>query len=215
VYVVRKESGEERKQTLHRNLLLPIGHLDGFQKFDTRPKPNPERQSRRNNQHQEPVEASDSDSDSESHTEVPVPPYRSQDIPYDVIAETESQEGIEAEVAQQVAAPVDTETEHQQPTADQMSQGDISQISDAEEDAPEEASLVGVEEEQRFRRSTRQKAQPSWMKSCDFVQSVQTSIPDPWSPKEKIQYLKSILITGSGKGYESKIIDTMLNLMKQ
>ena len=30
VYVVRKENGEGRTRTLHRNLLLPIGHLDCF-----------------------------------------------------------------------------------------------------------------------------------------------------------------------------------------
>jgi hypothetical protein len=44
MYVVRKDSGEGRKRTLHRNLLLPIGHLDSFQKSDTRPEPNLERQ---------------------------------------------------------------------------------------------------------------------------------------------------------------------------
>ena len=30
VFIVQKESGEGKKRTLHRNLLLPIGHLDGF-----------------------------------------------------------------------------------------------------------------------------------------------------------------------------------------
>jgi hypothetical protein len=71
-----------------------------------------------------------------------------------VIDETESQESIEVEDAQQAAAPTDTETEHQQPTADQMSQGDISQILDAEENAPGEALLVNDEEKQQVRRIT-------------------------------------------------------------
>lgn len=31
VYVVQKENGEGRKRTLHRNLLLPIGHLPGLE----------------------------------------------------------------------------------------------------------------------------------------------------------------------------------------
>jgi hypothetical protein len=70
---------------------------------------------------------------------------------------------------------------------------------------------VDDEEEQQVRRSTRQKAHPYWMKSGDFVQSVQIGTPDPWNPKEKIQYLQSILITDSCKGYKSKIIDTMLD----
>ena len=34
VYVVQKENGEGRKRTLHRNLLLPIGHLPGMQKAE-------------------------------------------------------------------------------------------------------------------------------------------------------------------------------------
>ncbi|VDI39873.1 Hypothetical predicted protein [Mytilus galloprovincialis] len=40
VYVVQKENGEGRKRTLHRNLLLPIGHLPGLEKA-TEPKRNP------------------------------------------------------------------------------------------------------------------------------------------------------------------------------
>ena len=40
VYVVQKENGEGRKRTLHRNLLLPIGHLPGITEA-TRPKRNP------------------------------------------------------------------------------------------------------------------------------------------------------------------------------
>ena len=35
VYVVKKENGQGRERTLHRNLLLPIGHLDSFKPIPT------------------------------------------------------------------------------------------------------------------------------------------------------------------------------------
>ena len=35
VYIVKKESGQGRERTLHRNLLLPIGHLDSFKPVPT------------------------------------------------------------------------------------------------------------------------------------------------------------------------------------
>ena len=40
VYIVKKENGEGRKRTLHRNLLLPIGHLNPM---DTSAEPRPSR----------------------------------------------------------------------------------------------------------------------------------------------------------------------------
>ena len=35
VYVVKKESDQDRERTLHRNLLLPIGHVDSFKPIST------------------------------------------------------------------------------------------------------------------------------------------------------------------------------------
>ena len=40
VYVVKKESDQDKEGTLHRNLLLPIGHLDSF-----KPAPTPRQRS--------------------------------------------------------------------------------------------------------------------------------------------------------------------------
>ena len=37
VYEVRREDGQGRKRVLHRNLLLPIGHLSEFDKSDQQP----------------------------------------------------------------------------------------------------------------------------------------------------------------------------------
>ncbi|XP_062600140.1 uncharacterized protein LOC134261723 [Saccostrea cucullata] len=171
----------------------------------------------------EPVQetTSDSESEEESDNEVPVPSF-SQDIPHDANDEGESQVGIEVEDAQQAEDSDEVETEQQQLTTDQLgevSQGDNSQvcIEDAAEIAPEETLVEDDEEEQQVRRSTRQKTQPSWMRSGEFVQSVQRgkSTEDPWNAKEKIQYLQSILITCSCRGFENKIIDTMIYLMKQ
>ena len=43
VYEVQRESGEGRKRVLHRNLLLPIGHLNDLQSFVPKPTPAPRR----------------------------------------------------------------------------------------------------------------------------------------------------------------------------
>ena len=37
VYELKREDGQGRKRVLHRNLLLPIGHLSGFKKSDQQP----------------------------------------------------------------------------------------------------------------------------------------------------------------------------------
>ena len=46
VYEVQKESGEGRKRTLHRNLLLPIGHLTKIDENKNKPIPKPRQKNR-------------------------------------------------------------------------------------------------------------------------------------------------------------------------
>ena len=47
VYEVQRESGEGRKRVLHRNLLLPIGHLNDLQSFVPRPTPAPRKRKKK------------------------------------------------------------------------------------------------------------------------------------------------------------------------
>ena len=47
VYEVQRESGEGRKRILHRNLLLPIGHLNDLQSFVPRPTPAPRKRKKK------------------------------------------------------------------------------------------------------------------------------------------------------------------------
>ena len=230
--VVQKENGEGKKRTLHRNLLLPIGHLDGFQQPDATPSAEPEPKktlvakrptndpSRQEESHE--VDTT-SESEDELQIEVPVPNGADMYTPHDVLetAEEESQEGVHVEDAQLADVADPTETEHQQPSSD----GDMSQddrdVSGAEGNTPEddEEPLVGDDDdeddeaEEEPRRSTRQRTQPSWMTSGEYVQMVHPQDKVKW--KEKVQYLQSLLISGACRGYEKQIIDAMLDFMKQ
>ena len=229
VYVVQKENGEGRKRTLHRNLLLPIGHLDGFQQPEAtaaepkkapvpnRPATNPVRIDA---SHTQDLDAT-SDSEDDYQIEVPVPDAADTHIPQDVLdtADDESQEGTDVGDAQlaDVTDTVDTE-EHQQPSADDdASHDDVGEGAGAIGNTPEEdTELVDDEDDDADeppRRSTRQRTQPSWMTSGEFVQSVQPRDKEKW--KEKYQCLQSLLISGACKGHEQQVINAMIEFMKQ
>ena len=229
VFIVQKESGEGKKRTLHRNLLLPIGHLDGFDQRATtttaeRKTPTvPKRPTRAADRSSEPQETeTTSDSEEELHIiEVPVPEVAETYIPHDVQeAAEEGQEGDTVEDAQHVDVPDTEETEHQQPSADgdeETSQGDADEDAGATGNTPEDdTSLVDDDDENDTdepRHSTRQRNQPAWLRSGDYVQMVHQQDKEKW--KEKLQYLQHLLFTGACKGYEDKIIDTMLDIVKQ
>lgn len=77
LFLVFKENGEGRKRTLHRNLLLPIGHLDGFRQRQPKYTTNeiPPTITPQNDKHQireDESELSDESCESESEIDVPV-----------------------------------------------------------------------------------------------------------------------------------------------
>ena len=232
VYVVQKENGEGKKRTLHRNLLLPIGHLDGFQQPDATPsaEPEPKKTSVAKRPTNDPTRQEEShqvdttsESEDELQIEAPVPNEADVYTPHDVqdTTEEESQEGAHVEDAQLADVADPTETEHQQPSSD----GDMSQddrdVSGAEGNTPEddEEPLVGDDDdeddeaEEEPRRSTRQRTQPSWMTSGEYVQMVHPQDKEKW--KGKLLYLQNLLLSGACRGYEKQIIDAIMDFMKQ
>ena len=111
---------------------------------------------------------------------------------------------------------VDTE-EHQQPSADgDASHDDVGEGAGAIGNTPEKDTLL-VEEaddaDEPPRRSTRQRTQPSWITSGEFVQSVQPRNEEKW--KEKYQCLQSLIISGFCKGHEQQVIIARIKFMKQ
>ncbi|KAK3086508.1 hypothetical protein FSP39_019394 [Pinctada imbricata] len=223
VFVVKKENGEGKKRTLHRNLLLPIGYLEPS---DTkRPIPAPRKQSQpitpsEKEKQQTDVIDSENDNDTDDE-EVPVPQTVESFIPHDELdstTELEYNQIEDVEDAQQVDS-TDTEIRDQHSSADRVGMshsGDNVDISGNTDGVPdnEEADVSQDDDNEYPRRSTRNRSQPAWMSSGDFiVNTIQRGKNGDW--KEKVQYLQSLITTGSCKGFEEKVIDTMLSIIKE
>ena len=129
VYIVRKENGEGRTRTLHRNLLLPIGHLDCF----TPPK----------EQHQTPQK----EQQKSSHEQRPVKPIRvtrgSNSLPRIVDADSDSDDSVEMTV--QI---IETHNQPATVTGEQNTIAAASEVDDnrAGDDQPSVASTQETED---------------------------------------------------------------------
>lgn len=224
VYTVFKENGEGRKRTLHRNLLLPIGHLDGFRQRQSKytTKEIPPAITPQNDQHQireDESELSDESSESESEIDVPVQyavteEYTPHDVHVqDVTGEDQQRENVRD--AQQADDTDNSFAEHQLPLAEEREETDaVNALSD------EELEALEYENEERqerdVRRSTRTRKQPAWLRSGEYVNTIQQKQTKDleWKQGEKLKYLQSMLLTGTCKGFENKIIETMLDIIK-
>jgi hypothetical protein len=163
VYVVRKENGEGRKRTLHRNLLLPVGTLNSsFKEPDIRkpPIPAPRRRAKHVNSDHKVKEnvaapAPESEQDDSSDDELltrriaKMPRQITSEHHTDVSSDELNQEGADVEMS--------IETEEQQDSDHSIEE---QRSPDPE---PEQDEQVSV------RRSTRQRKQPKWMKEGEFV----------------------------------------------
>lgn len=224
VYTVFKENGEGRKRTLHRNLLLPIGHLDGFRQRQSKytTKEIPPAITPQNDQHQigdDESELSDESSESESEIDVPVQYAVTEEYtPHDVHVQDVTGEDQQRENVRDAQQADDTENrfaEHQQPLAEEREETDaVNALSD------EELEALEYENEERqerdVRRSTRTRKQPAWLRSGEYVNTIQQKQTKDleWKQGEKLKYLQSMLLTGTCKGFENKIIETMLDIIK-
>lgn len=224
VYTVFKENGEGRKRTLHRNLLLPIGHLDGFRQRQSKYTTNeiPPAITPQNDQHkirEDESELSDESSESESEIDVPVQYAVTEEYtPYDVHVQDvtgEDQQRENVGDAQQADDTGNTFTEHQQPSAEEREEPDaVNALSDEESEALEDENEESQERD--IRRSTRTRKQPAWLRSGEYVNTIQQKQTKDleWKQGEKLKYLQNMLLTGTCKGFENKIIETMLDIIK-
>lgn len=71
-------------------------------------------------------------------------------------------------------------------------------------------------QERDVRRSTRTRKQPAWLRSGEYINTIQQKQTKDleWKQGEKLKYLQSMLLTGTCKGFENKIIETMLDIIK-
>ena len=194
VYEVKKVNGKGRKRTLHRNLLLPVGHLPSFNTDQHKEKPKPKRLHQKQkpqaiiDQTEEDMYQSDSESDSDTIiVEVPAP-QSSDHIPSDVDESVDNEEEkistddqdepeLDGSVEEQSASETASSVGHESgEDADSGSRNE----SDDNADPP-------------LRRSARDRKPPQWMGDY-VVHSVQEDHKPPW--KEKVDFLKEMLDTG-------------------
>ncbi|KAK3103801.1 hypothetical protein FSP39_021997 [Pinctada imbricata] len=236
VYVVRKESGEGRRRTLHRNLLLPIGYLNEDDEGNKRPKPRP---APRTSLTEKPVQTDT------------VVQNDSADCSNDDDSETESSEmlqhkldsNVEGDASQSALSSGTSVLEitpphesNDDPILIEVSDGDTNDTG-AIESQNQSQDSVPVSEQHEFttsnhdsepssredsnvsdlgstdipRRSRRERQPPAWMRGDSFlVNSVQTS--DSWS--QKANFLKSLAeTTDLFKGMESEVSRAMLSVI--
>ena len=158
VYVVRKENGEGRKRTLHRNLLLPVGTLNSsFEEPVIRkpPIPAPRRRAKYvDSGHKENVAAPDPESEQDDSSDDELLTRRVTKMPRQITSERHTdvssdelnEEGADVEMS------IEPEEQH-----------------DNDDGIKEQRSPDPEPEQVSIRRSTRQRKQPKWMKEGEFV----------------------------------------------
>ena len=212
VYEVKKINGKGRKRTLHRNLLLPVGHLPSYNTDQKKDKPKPKRL----HQKQKPQANIDtnkedkfqSDSESDSDTiimEVPVP-QSSDHIPSDVDESVDNEEE-EISTDDQGEPEVDGSVQEQSASETASSVGHESD-GDADSGSRDESDDNA---DPPLRRSARDRKPPQWLGDY-VVHSVQEEHKPPW--KEKVDFLKELLDSGQCSGRESEIVSAIISIMK-
>ena len=218
VYEVKKLHGKGRKRILHRNLLLPIGHLPAFdtdhkEKEKEKPDRLHQRQDKRadTNTHLEDEYHSDTDSDSGTIIgEVPAP-HQTDHIPLDVEESvSEEEEEVSDNDEPEVDGSVDQEESTSETASSQGHESDGDTGSENREDSRSDSD-VNDTDDPPLRRSARDRKPPQWMGDY-VVHSMQEEQKPPW--KEKVDYLKDLLDTGQCKGRESEIVSAIISIVK-
>ena len=220
VFEVKKINGHGKKRTLHRNLLLPIGHLHTYEETTANQKKSgPSNTKQVVEKHPtEELQQMDhvtldpqSDSDSDTDTvimQVPVP-NSTEDIHTDVESSVDTDPEDIADDQQEsdvgsIHSEETTGTESSQvPESDENT--DSSEMSQPSSDSSPQRPVP------RPRQSVRVKKPPAWMKDY-VVNSIGQQETPSW--QQKVDYLQNLLDTGQGQGHESEIICTILSIMR-
>ena len=220
VFEVKKVNGHGKKRTLHRNLLLPIGHLHTYEETTANQKKSgPSNTKQVVEKHPtEELQQMDhvtldpqSDSDSDTDTvimQVPVPNstediHTDVELSVDTDAEDIADDQQESDVGS-IHSEETTGTESSQvPESDENT--DSSDMSQPSSDSSPHRPVPSP------RQSVRVKKPPAWMKDY-VVNSIGQQETPLW--QQKVDYLQNLLDTGQGQGHESEIICTILSIMK-
>ena len=216
VYAVQKESGEGRKRTLHRNLLLPVGYISERNPVQQeKPTPAPRtiktRQQRKVQQPNRTV-SSKEDSDSESSDEEWIPHRISFNIPHSVDQPADPQDPPSDDMAIEILGDAQGALADEPIEAEAGSQHD-------EEERQEQEQPTSVQDEPVVlesppvspRRSRRTKVQPKWMTSGEFV-SKTAVVTDSW--QQKAHFMTDLLSKGVFAGPEQQVGEALIAIIK-
>lgn len=229
VFQIQKETSKGKIRTLHRNLLLPIGHLQSYktvEELDTeilklKPKPKPRTRNRVRNirdTQNDTLKSTDSEEESSSDDEIEMVPLQrvpTRYITHDVLEKedvdvhryNENMEIIQHHDADDIAERVDDRAER----AEELAQIPQQQQQPQDAAAEGENSIIEEEEERPLpRRSTREKRKPNWMK--EYVLTHQHTSTQDWV--KKCEFLHNLKECQEMKKYESEIVKTMLDVLK-
>ena len=172
VFVVKREDGQGRERTLHRNMLLPVNHLP-IRTQETKQK-KPEKRLRKDSSSAKATstdqqESTDSDGDEGIYfLRSTLNPDAPSFLPCETVAEEEEQASEEEDQASEEEEQVSEEEEH-------SSEELVTETESLEEQSEEDHSESEEDENQTEtdnvlpRRSTRIRRQPEWQRSGDYV----------------------------------------------
>ena len=211
VYTVQKESGEGRKRTLHRNLLLPVGFITE-RKPAPPPRPVPAPRTRTRTRREPSPEPSVSDyNSSDDESFVPVRIVHHPDFDADAtLQDTDSQiqedsepigdahstaSGVSGDDSEDYdtkgSASTDTPVQQQQDTAEQ-------------EEAPADTSPG-------LRRSSRVRKEPGWMRSGEYVTKFAAPVTQQW--QQKASFITDCIHKGLFSGLEKQAGEALLSVI--
>lgn len=224
VYVVQRESGEGRKRTLHRNLLLPIGYLPENQQVE---KPTPKPVPRPRTRATKPLGNLDSTmeiSESDNESEIWIPVRQNADTTQPSV---DNDAGSRGNPEHQQPEPVG-DAQFVEPVDEDGSvgsasslQADIEQeefVSEAESETFAATPEHNEESPVVPRRSGRERRQPEWLMSGDFV--TKSALPSDVCPavppaewKQKADTLASFADRGLFSGIETEAGKALLAIL--
>jgi hypothetical protein len=234
VYKVQREDGVGRMRILHRNLLLPIGHVSEFKpKADSnkekshspmripKPKPRTSQRKRGDSDTQSTAETL-LDTDDEEAVFIGIPEETQGhhiDAPTLVLPEQTGTGIEEADLSADEDAH-QAEDHFNDDTEDETATGPAPQADDTDSET-EPAADAEPESDNSTRsspvtapsRSTRPRREPEWLRSGNFVRLQQGTAPPHWS--QKVKFLQSILQDETCQGFErEEVLKTLLDIVK-
>lgn len=169
VYTVRKENGDGKERTLHRNLLYPIGFISY-----NKPTPLPRQKKPVVQKHAEPSDDGQSIYSEQSYDDIVVTDLED-NIPQNIV-NTETQEPAISENIEDIS-------ENRSASDETEIVNESSESSDPEESEEEEFEEDDANEADVPRRSSRVRQKPKWLTSGEFITKSNVTVQKDWTEK--------------------------------